>query len=43
MEDEILGEVVYPEEATEYGEYVDRALEQDPQAIFIADFTREVG
>lgn len=38
---EILGEVVYPEEATDYGEYVDRALELDPQAVFIADFAEE--
>ena len=38
---EILGEIVYPDEATEYGEYVDQALELDPQALFIADFATE--
>lgn len=38
---EILGEVVYPDTATDYGEYVDRALDLDPEAIFIADFAEE--
>lgn len=38
---EILGEIVYPESATDYGEYVDRALALDPEGIFIADFAEE--
>jgi branched-chain amino acid transport system substrate-binding protein len=38
---EVLGEIVYPDDAESYGRYVDDALEQNPQSVFIADFAEE--
>lgn len=39
---EVLGEVVYPEEAADFGQYVDEVLALDPPAIYVADFAEPV-
>mgnify|MGYP006171605513 CR=1 FL=1 len=39
---EVLGEVVYPEDTEDFGQYVDEVLALDPPAIYIADFAEPV-